>query len=308
MLGEVLLAEDHREEAVKRFDQSLALHPASLRASVGKSSAAQTPLQLAADVALPADWLSNYMIGATLLRHPGSADTSAQATARTALARAVAARGDIPSVQVLFAEANDDDADVDAAVTALTKAHMAVPVRDDYALLLARALTRKGDFAAARSVLGGIIARPHLPGIRDAAFAMMRQVVAAEQHGPQRTADAAAPASDQPSSTSDHDGAPADSKLQYVYRDLKPGERRVEGTLERIICSTGPVEFIVRTPDRLARFQVARMESVEFISYRADLQGNVTCGARTPPDAVYVTARDGKLDGTVVAIEFLPRR
>jgi hypothetical protein len=64
----------------------------------------------------------------------------------------------------------------------------------------------------------------------------------------------------------------------------------------------------VRTPDRLARFQVARMESVEFITYRTDLQGNVTCGARTPPDPVYVTARDGQLDGTVVAIEFLPRR
>ncbi len=49
------------------------------------------------------------------------------------------------------------------------------------------------------------------------------------------------------------------------------------------------------------------MDAVEFISYRSDLTGAVTCGARTAPDPVYVTTRSGT-PATVVAIEFLPRQ
>ena len=52
-------------------------------------------------------------------------------------------------------------------------------------------------------------------------------------------------------------------------------------------------------------------DAVEFISYRTDLEGQIPCGPRAAPQAVYLTwspsstAGDGII-GTAVAIEFLP--
>jgi hypothetical protein len=91
------------------------------------------------------------------------------------------------------------------------------------------------------------------------------------------------------------------------FRKVKQGERRVQGLLQRIVCTPKRVEFVMRLPDRVARFQAAAITNVEFISYRRDLAGNVGCGGRTPPDPVYLTSRTGPLDGTAVAVEFLPR-
>jgi hypothetical protein len=64
----------------------------------------------------------------------------------------------------------------------------------------------------------------------------------------------------------------------------------------------------------MLRLSVPRMETVEFISYRDDLTGAVPCGARKPPDPVYVTWRPGPAgpagrtpDGEAVAVEFVPK-
>jgi hypothetical protein len=57
---------------------------------------------------------------------------------------------------------------------------------------------------------------------------------------------------------------------------------------------------------------VPRLDAVDFISYRKSLTGAVSCGARTPPDHVYVTWREvsgspGGVKGRAVAVEFLPK-
>jgi hypothetical protein len=242
------------------------------------------------------------MIGATLLEHSDTIDRATLDAARAALGRVVVARPELPNAYVLFAMAGDKvDVDPKEAVDALTKAHVAVPARDDYTITLAHALMRSGDFVGARSVLGSVIAHPHLPGARDMAVKVMAQVVAAEQLAASREAAAAAPETI-PAPTSEP------SEPQPVFRPLGADEKRFEGMLERVQCSARRIEFIVRGADRVARFQTAKMEQVEFITYRTDLQGNVACGARTPPDPVYVTWRPGDLDGTAVAIEFVPRR
>jgi hypothetical protein len=304
-IGEVLSAEQRPDLAAERFDRALALQPGSPRAIVGRAHAKQEVPRLSAASGAPADWLGDYMIGATLLEHSDAIDRASLDAARAALGRVVVAKPQLPNAYVLFAMAGDRvDAEPRSAVEALTRAHVAVPARDDYTLTLAYALIRTGDFAGARSVLGGILAHPHMTGARDLAVKAMAQVASAE--GAAATRAAAAATSDLADAPSSAPGESADP--QPLFRKAAAGEQRLEGMLERIQCSPKRIEFLVRAGDRLARFQAAKMGQVEFITYRTDLQGSIACGARTPPDPVYVTFRPGELDGTVVAIEFVPRR
>ena len=62
---------------------------------------------------------------------------------------------------------------------------------------------------------------------------------------------------------------------------------------------------------RPARIRVRRLDGIEFIAYRDDLQGQVRCGPRTSAEPVLVTYRPEKTstDGTLgdaVAVEFPP--
>lgn len=92
-----------------------------------------------------------------------------------------------------------------------------------------------------------------------------------------------------------------------LFRELKAGEQRTEGQLERIDCAGKGIEFLVRTGDGVIRFHADAFDRVEFITYRTDLEGKVNCGARTPADRVYVSWTPGSPDGTAVAVEFLPK-
>jgi hypothetical protein len=304
-LGEVLATQGKHALAAERFDRALALQPGAARATVGKAHAKDEVPRLAAAAGVPTDWFGDYMIGATLLEHSEAIDRPSLEAARAALGRVVVARPELPNAYVLFAMAGEkSETDPKVAVDALTRAHVAVPARDDYTITLAYALIRTGAFTDARSVLGSVMAHPHLPSARDLAVKAMEQVMAAEQLATARAAATAAAAAQETLSS-----APAEpAEPQPVFRSVGAGEQRLEGTLERIQCSAKRIEFIVRVGDRVARFQAAKMDQVEFFTYRTDLQGSVACGARTPSDPVYITVRPGELEGTVVAIEFLPRR
>ena len=100
------------------------------------------------------------------------------------------------------------------------------------------------------------------------------------------------------------------STTKPLFRDIEAGEQRVEGTLERIVCPAGaPVVFHVRTATGADTFQAAKFEAVDFITYRDDLSGALTCGPLKEPMPVYVTWRQGTapLARQAVAIEFLPK-
>ena len=179
-LGEVLVGMQKPAPAIERFNRALALQPTSVRAAMDLANAAGRVPEVA-HAPDPSDWLSDYMIGATLIEHGQALDRGSLDVARTVLARAAAAKPDLPNVQVLFAMADEfATPGAPAILDALKKAHAAAPVRDDYSMMLARALARDGDFAGARSILGEVMARPSFPDSRDDALAIMRQVVAAE--------------------------------------------------------------------------------------------------------------------------------
>ena len=309
-LGELLVALRRNDDAIKHFDRALNLKPAFARAAVGRAFAAGERPAATVD-SDSTDWLSEYMIGSTLLTGVGSMEQSSIASALAALERAARARGDIPNLQVLYARALEESGgDPSATVDALKKAHEAVPARDDYALLLAQALTRAGQYAGARAVLGDVMARPHLPGGKDAAFAAMRRTVAAEERANRGRGAAEEPSNANrpapPSESSAVGGA--DATVHPAYRPVQPGERRVEGSLERIDCAPKRIELVVRLSDRVARFQATGFDKVDFISYRSDPLTTVTCGARQPPDHVYLTFTAGELDGAAVALEFLAKQ
>ena len=302
-MGEVLAAQRKTAPAVQHFDRALAAVPGSARAIVGKAMAEDRAPTLAATPDASSDWFSDYMVGSGILESRQTPDLASSAAARAALARAAAVRSDVANLQVLLAmAAQRTQADAALSVDALLKAHAAAPVRDDYSIFLARALARAGRFADARGVLGTVMAHPHQPGARDFAVATMKQIVTAEQFVSRgsKASDAIPP--DVPAT----DGPPQPEPVRWVFRELKEGEKRTEGQLERIECGAKGVAFLVRTGDGVVRFHADAFDRVEFITYRTDLEGNVSCGARTPADRVYVSWTPGEPDGIAVAVEFLP--
>ena len=300
-LGEAMSALRRPEAAVERFDRALALHTGDRRAEAGKAHATNATPRAAASADAPADWFGDYMFAATLLEHADTIDAPSLEAARAALARVVVAKPELPNAYVLLATADEQTGkDPAGALAALTRAHVAVPARDDYTLKLAHARAQGGDYSGARSLLGGILAHPRLPGARELAVKLMEAIVQAEQLAARQPPDgspAEAAASE----------APRAAPEQPVYRQLGAGEQRVEARLQRVDCSAKRIDFVVAVGDRVARFHAGKMDQVEFISYRTDLQGSLACGARTPPDPVYVTFRAGEPDGVAVAIEFLRR-
>jgi len=96
------------------------------------------------------------------------------------------------------------------------------------------------------------------------------------------------------------------SETRTIYRELKEGEERVEGQLQRIVCPPGkPVTFVVKTRDKVVTYSAARLDAVEYIAHNPNFRGPVSCGGYTPPEHVYVTSRKVKGAARPVAIEFL---
>lgn len=101
----------------------------------------------------------------------------------------------------------------------------------------------------------------------------------------------------------------ADGAERPVYRKVQPGEQRDEGLLRRITCpGRGPVSFVVKEKDAVVQYTALRLTSVDFIVYRKDFRGPVSCEGFGDGVRVYVTWKpDGKAR-RAIAIEFLPNR
>jgi hypothetical protein len=92
-----------------------------------------------------------------------------------------------------------------------------------------------------------------------------------------------------------------------VYRTLQPGEQRAEGLLRRINCpGRGPVTFVVKQKDNVVQYTAPQLTSVDFIVYRKDFHGPVTCQGFGGGEPVYVTYKPEGKTPRVIAIEFLP--
>jgi uncharacterized protein DUF1570 len=216
-----------------------------------------------------------------------------------------------------------------AAQDAVARARALSPGRIDFALLQAELFAIARDFASARAVIGPLMTATYPEDVRNSARRLMAGLVDLEQalagrpstpRGTDPAAPAAGPAgSPRPSRSiavpDADDGKPRDLRGQgrFVpeFRLVQSDERRFDGVLERIDCPPdGPARFVVRDASGITAFPVARMADVDFISYRGDLTGGVSCGPFREPMHVYVTWREGPAparERVVVAVEFLPK-
>jgi hypothetical protein len=127
----------------------------------------------------------------------------------------------------------------------------------------------------------------------------------------ERAAAAGSRTTDGAASPLERSNEPADARpdvVRPVYRTQEPGEQRLEGVLERIACSAAGAVFHVRSAEGIALF-TGRMQDVDFITYRDDFKGAISCGPMKDSMRVYVTWRPGTGPNTkvAVAIEVLPK-
>ena len=90
-------------------------------------------------------------------------------------------------------------------------------------------------------------------------------------------------------------------KLRYRLHVRGPGvstKVELEGVEQTSVVEAGRVRTWC-----FPGLEANALDSIAFVSYRADLDPTIRCGTRTPPDRVYVTLK--KAPRRVVAVEFL---
>jgi tetratricopeptide (TPR) repeat protein len=197
-----------------------------------------------------------------------------------------------------------------AALEAFARARTLVPGRHDYALLHAQILAGQNDFAGARAVLAALLGTMAPPEYREAARSIAESIDRRE--AAQRAAQQSRPVNRETKpAVSKTPPAAEPGATRLLLRPLQPGEVRVEGVLERIECVRGAgIFFHLKTTDGIVTATAAQFGDVDFITYRADLQGSVECGTLKEPANVYLTWRPGSGKPPAklaVAIEFLPK-
>ncbi len=327
-LGDELLGVRRGEDAEAHLKKAMTVQPSSARAKAllglqrvndgNHDEARKLLMEAAAD---RGDWLTQYYVASGLgaMMQPDSAALATAETARQAIRDVLAVRPDLPHALALQGRiAMATRKDVDAAALAVQRARTLAPGREDYAFLEATLHLVRRDYHAAREILAPMMSGRYPEPVRDHARLLMGQAVTFEQREREYAAqrDAAAPAS-LPGGTAASDAASAmeEPTLRPIFRTVEAGEQRTEGILERITCEAKGAVLEVRSEGALLKFAVSRLDQVDFISYRRTLSGAIGCGARTPPDHVYVTWRDGGgaapaapgARGRAVAVEFLPK-
>ncbi|MEO8521685.1 MAG: DUF1570 domain-containing protein [Acidobacteriota bacterium] len=290
-----------------------------------------------------ADWLTAYRAGTELtevVAQRGEKPQPAAVEAARALL-AAAQKGDrvIPNAAASLAtlELSAGGPPPASTAAALDRARVLAPGRLDYAFLHARVLVEQSDYPQARNIVAPLMSPVYPQNVRDSARSLMGYIVrleAAKKMNDEAQATrlvaaagppsvTTAPAAPDPSSVAEEPrpasaaepaGAPhrvgrAFKVTQPDFRELRPGEQRLEGTLQRIDCRGAAAVFNVRTAEGPIQLISDRMDAVEFITYRGDLKGQVTCGPLPGPIHVYATWRPAKGGASriAVAVEFLPQ-
>jgi hypothetical protein len=263
--------------------------------------------RLLVEAASDKDWLVQYYVASGLARRAGGSgklDPPLMAVATAAIERVLAARPQLAhalSLKARLVRGAD-------GVAAISQARRLAPGREDYLFLEAQLRADLRDFPGARTALAPLLGPNYPPHIRESARSLMGQIVRMEEFYAKRPAGAAPPRS----STDPPSDVPAGGTVQWVFRDVRPGEERVEGRLERIECArSGAITLFVRVANNVQRFAAPAFSDVDFIVYSEQGGGSIGCGDRTPPDPVYVTWRPlekppAGIAGRPVAVEFLP--
>jgi hypothetical protein len=312
------------EPALKQEPANATANVAMARIDLARHDPAAAATRLLA-MAQGNDWFAAYGAGITLgeavesersMGGPGSAALTTSARLLDSVRRT---HPDLPNALAhlaaieILAEASPPSK---AAHDTIARARALAPGRIDYALTQAELFANARDFVSARAVVGPLMTPVYPEEVRNTARRLMGGLVELDR------AVSGGPGSIAPSGRSrsvgvpDADeGKPRDTSGQGrfvpAFRQVQAGEQRLEGVLERIDCRPdAPARFMVRDASGLTPLAVARMADVDFVSYRGDLTGGVSCGPLKEPMRVYVTWKPGPApaqEKVVVAVEFLPK-
>ena len=266
----------------------------------------------------PTDWFLAYLAGVSLAEQVARTDTTSAANIEAVerlLAVARASGHEFPNAVYRAAtlELLSDAAPSAETEAALERARQLSPGRDDYTFLHAQLLVRRKDFGKARSLLGTLLATG-TPDVRSEARAMLGRVAEYENalaSGGAQTMISILPsragAPSVPPSPFSSTSVPPSSPL---YRVVKPGEQRLEAIFEKSECVVGKgITFFFKAGDQTVTATAQKFDDVEFITYRTDLTGSISCGPAKEPMKVFLTWKPGASEGSkvAVAIEFLPK-
>lgn len=323
-LAEFLIHQQRFDEAADRLAAGAKIDPGDARLGIATAwldlarrdtASGETRLR---GLAQTKDWLGAYLAAIALVdlaEQQSERPPAGQfAAARTYFGLARASRPEFPNALARMAELELRESSVPSVETraAVERARALAPGRWDYTLLHTQILARQSEFAAARAVLGPLLSPVYPKDVRESARHLMARIVEVESSrlarsggvgGISRTVPVERPGPDLLTSTP--------PTTQPVFRELRPGESRLEGTLERIECSAGKVVFHLQTATGPTTVTAARLNEVDFITYRSDLTGSVQCGSIREPLPVFVAwrpATDTPAGRIVVAIEFPPKK
>jgi tetratricopeptide (TPR) repeat protein len=216
---------------------------------------------------------------------------------------------------ILLAEGKD----IPRAVAMLERASQLAPSREQYRLLLAQALIEQGELKRATNYLGPLLSAGSSADVRNDARRLLGEVGNRSSQG--TAGSGRQPAGDDAllslSAAADvalpSPVAPPRTLVTLDLRPVKEGETRVLGMFRGIECPrAGGVVLNVDANGKPFRLEAKQLSDIEFITYRSDQGGSVTCGALPMPQRVFATyrARAGAAAGAgdmdAVAIELLP--
>ena len=251
------------------------------------------------------DWLTQYYVASGIASPARRPAKELIDVGRAAVDRVIAARPQLAHGYALKARL----VEAKEGVAHIRKARALAPGREDYAFTEARLHADLRDFPAARKTLAPLLTPNYQPRVREFARSLMGQIVMMEEYHSKRE-NAPPPPTSIPATSASSPPPPAG--VQWVFREVKPGEQRTEGTLEAIECSgNSGITLVVTANGAVKRFTARQFSDVDFITYREQQGGSISCGERKPPERIYITwlpldsPADGKA-GRAVAVEFLP--
>ena len=310
-LGNLLLAMGRTTEAERQLNAAVAdsadFAPAhaslgELHVEAGRMDQAREHLEHAR-TGSGASWRTHYMY-ATLLRQAGaSGDPKTEQAIERALETSIELNPEFAESYAELAWVKmQQPASQPEALTLVEKALARSPGNERYVYLLASVLARGGEYAKARPLLDRLSRGAVDDWVRNASGDLLKRIEAFERESASSVRDDGRREPSQAVGSADY---------LAMFRKLAEGEERVAAMLTAIECTRGRVALALTVNGQPARVHVRRLDGIEFIAYRNDLEGQVKCGPRLAAEQVLVTYRPEKTpdDGTLgeaVAVEFPP--
>ena len=329
-LGDLLLHTNRPEEAARYLQKAITLDPnfARAHASLGvidvrenRFDAARKHLEIASRGSQ--NYLMHYYYAYVLSREAMGSDNPAEGyygTERAQLMRAELAK--VIELAPNFAEAYrllafinlTRDEKLDDSIQLLRKAISLSPRRQDLLLLLSQVHLRREEFDVARNILNPLMLGSKNAQVHAQAQSLLAAVASREEYVSRVKAmnekiAADAIRDETPSGVLQPCDAPQPGPQ---LKKLRFTGEQVCGMLASIECEENGVILVVETGARTYRLRNDSLNRIRFVTYTADVRGQVTCGLRTQATPVLVTYRPasnavGQTDGEVIAVEFVPK-